>query len=508
MTNMEALPKNIDAEKYIIGVLVRFPDAADEAFSHLTPTDFFDLEHAKIFRAAQKQFAAGGIDPVLLAREVGAAQTLVELGMNPANAPATAVHIATEAAKIVECRRKRQLHAMFNDAAQATLNGRPSEEIFRTTVADLADFGRDKGPGERLLSDLMPASQFVQQNHSIDYLIPFNIVAGQPGVLSAKAKSLKTTVALDACVSMATAKPFLGVWPIEQPINCSILTAESGAATISESLRRIAGSKGVDIEAVDNLLVSSKCPKLQSQKWLDEIERCIEVNELRCLVIDPTYLALAGLDQNKLATVAAALDPVGDIIRRTGCTVLMVHHNRKVTPAPYGCPTLEEITGSGFAEWARFWILLNRRREWDEEAGRHWLWYVAGGSAGYGARKWLDVTEGKPSDYGGRVWRVEAVSVTTGEQHEQQQKADARAAEERRQLDDDRELVFKLLRRHPGGQSKTFIKEHCGVSGRQFPKVFAAMFQAGELVECEIMVSNHKWSGYRLASEGQSNAPK
>ncbi len=102
MNETEQLPRAHDAEEYVLGCLVVFPTQADEIFSRLTATDFFDAEHQKIFAAAQRQYAAGAIDPALLGRECGAAKLLVELGLNPSSAPTTAVHIPTEARKIVE----------------------------------------------------------------------------------------------------------------------------------------------------------------------------------------------------------------------------------------------------------------------------------------------------------------------------------------------------------------------------------------------------------------------
>ena len=91
-------------------------------------------------------------------------------------------------------------------------------------------------------------------------------------------------------------------------------------------------------------------------------------------------------------------------------------------------------------------------------------------------------------------------SVDEDRQTDRQRKVDAKAEERQQQLDDDRAAVCKLMAKYPNGASKTWIKQHCDVSGRRWPGVFAHMFQAGELVECEITVSNKKTPqpGYRL----------
>lgn len=53
---------------------------------------------------------------------------------------------------------------------------------------------------------------------------------------------------------------------------------------------------------------------------------------------------------------------ISEIARDTGCTPNIAHHTRKGDRANlFGVPDLEDLSGSGFAEWARQWILLNRR---------------------------------------------------------------------------------------------------------------------------------------------------
>jgi hypothetical protein len=85
---------------------------------------------------------------------------------------------------------------------------------------------------------------------------------------------------------------------IPHPVRCGILTAESGPATVSETFIRIAKSKGLSASDITNCIVSTECPQLGSQEWRDDIKRFIGDNGLRCLTIDPTYLAMAGVDQN------------------------------------------------------------------------------------------------------------------------------------------------------------------------------------------------------------------
>jgi hypothetical protein len=381
--------------------------------------------------------------------------------------------------------------------ASALVNGKPRDAKESNNQA--AGDSHCEPAGEPLLSDFMPISQFVRQSHHVEYLVPFAVVAGQPGVISARTKSLKTTVAIDANISMATATPFLGFWEVPSPIKCGILSGESGAATIDETIRRVARSKGVIPEEIDGCFVSSKCPRLQSQNWLDEIRRVIDKHDLRSLTLDPTYMAIAGIKQNDLSSVAALLEPVSRIISDTGCTILMVHHNRKVSDMRYGCPTLEEITGSGFAEWARFWLLLNRRREWDDTTGQHWLWLVTGGSAGFGSRKWLDVREGKPTDAGGRVWEVEIVAAGEGESREKAERERQKKDQREAKVLDDQKAVVEVLRKCGGKSTKTELRTRTGFNSDRLGAALAALLDRGDIVPTTIEKGNKRqYEGFQF----------
>ena len=472
----------------------------------LEPSHFTDPMLGAVYSAAiESHRTRRTIDPVLLA---------TSLRDNPlfSNEPASAVIMQVSAETptsanaehyieaVVEAARKQLLHDLAGQLSYSAQNGKSSREIIHEIGSTFDDLRR-YATGEPLLADAVPMSQFAAADHRIEYLIPGVIVAGQPGVISAKSKSLKTTIALDACISMATGSAFLNHWAIPEPMPCGIISAESGAATLAETIHRICRSKGVDPAELSTCYISTRCPRLQSAEWLDEIRRFIEANDLRCLKIDPTYLALAGINQNNLADVAAALAPIGAIVQETGCSIIMVHHNRKVTAAAYGCPTLEEITGSGFAEWSRFWILLGKRREWDEETGEHALWLVAGGSAGFGSRKWLHAREGRQLDIGGRVWEVEVVNASEREREEKQSAAREREQEREAKATERERAVVDAMRKLGGQATKTAIAERMGVGAPTIVATLASLQDNGTIRKCRIKIppTNREGEGYEFS---------
>ena len=80
--------------------------------------------------------------------------------------------------------------------------------------------------------------------------------------------------------------------------------------------------------------------------------------------------------------------------QRTNCTIILLHHFRKGGQADDENPAgLEELAQSGVAEWARQWLLLQRRVAYQND-GKHSLWMRCGGSAGHSSLWGVSIDEG------------------------------------------------------------------------------------------------------------------
>ena len=115
------------------------------------------------------------------------------------------------------------------------------------------------------------------------------------------------------------------------------------------------------------------------------MQHFIRADALRVVVIDPAYLAtpLAADKGNNLFAIGELLRSVNDVCQACGCTLLIAHHMKK-TGITYDPPELVDTAWSGWAEWARQWLLLNRRERFDPDSnGQHKLWFAVGGSAGH-----------------------------------------------------------------------------------------------------------------------------
>ena len=242
-----------------------------------------------------------------------------------------------------------------------------------------------------------------------EYLVDDVLARHQSTIIAAAKRSLKTNIAIDLTLSMASGCSFLGKFYIPKAVRVALMSGESGDAVIQETARRIARSKHwVNISDYENAVWSFDLPRLGRPETKRDLMKFIGDQALEVLIVDPAYLCLdLGDDARNLFAVGKKLRELTDIQHETGCTIALIHHNRKSINDPFAIPELETISWSGFQEWARPWLLIGRRELYDpERAGSHRLWLNVGGSAGHSGCWAVNIEEGSQRDEGGRRWQV------------------------------------------------------------------------------------------------------
>lgn len=408
---------------------------------------------------------------------------------------------------------RRALHAeseRLRDLADGNSPEHIGTELAKITsrLADL--YSRNVPKSQWLSAADMDAGDF-----ELDYLIPGLLAKAQPSMKFGPQKSLKTGTAVDLVLSLATGSRFLGEFHINGRWNAGLISGESGAATIQETARRIARSKGWSLRQIEGAYFNFNIPDLLNPGAVDAIRRFIQENELACLVIDPVYLAMARVAESasNVFSMGEALKPIGNLCSETGCTIVLCHHTKKATGADYGPPKMEDVAFAGFGEFARQWMMLKRREAYDpENGGSHRLWFEVGGSAGHSGRWGLNIEEGLRSDQGGRRWDVEVVSSRECEVESARQAAEER---ENRKLDrSEAERAARLnkvrveLLGFPDGATKSKIREAAKVQSNQIDDLLSELIERDEAESCDVLVSNRKTPilGFRPTKQLMDNA--
>lgn len=333
------------------------------------------------------------------------------------------------------------------------------------------------------------------------FLVRDILVAGQPAVIGGRSKSLKTSIATDLVVSLGSGTPFLGTFAAER-CRVAFWSGESGAATIRETARRIADAKNIDL-ADCSIFWSFDLPKLSQQDHLDLLAETIVKHSLAVAVVDPLYLALLSAETaghaGNVYAMGSLLMGLSRVGQSTGCTMIVLHHFRKSgQPDPDEPAGLEELSQAGIAEWARQWILLQRRSPYQSD-GRHELWMRAGGSAGHGGLHAVDVEEGllDAETFSGRHWRVEVKPA--GDAREERR----RAAEQRkidtktRQAEDDERRILEAARRYPQGETQSALASLAAISGARAADAIRSLIGQGRVEQVEIKKHRRYETGFR-----------
>jgi hypothetical protein len=496
---------SLDAERMLLGSLVKWPENVIESSSVVASGMFVDPVNGKVFtalysaaRAAERehrQFDVGEILPFI--DGVCTIKDVIDLAEGLPSGGAWRMYadqVADKWSKRSSVMAGQQLQLDINsgmDAAEACRKLRERlDEIELGPAAGAA--GRTL---ERMTSRELDHGEFHQR-----YLVEDVLPEGQGGIISGRFKTLKTHVGIDLLMSVTTATPFLGTFAVPAAVKAGIISAESGKASLQEAGRRVAVAKGMRLADCDGLIWSTSLPRIPRD--LDLLESFIERDKLKLLLVDPSYLALAdaGDSASNVFKMGDVLENFTRLTKQTGCSIILVNHNAKNRPRhlrPFDPPELSEISMSGFAEWARFWLLLGPSKEWSEATGEHWLWMRTGGSAGHAGMHALHITEGRRSEFETRRWAVDVTRATDARKDHEREQDNKRAEAQERKEQEHVAKLEKALRVNPAGETPRVLRDQSGLNGSSFATAIRTLLQLGKAELCEVKKHNQRFDGYR-----------
>ncbi|MCE5268050.1 MAG: AAA family ATPase [Planctomycetaceae bacterium] len=331
--------------------------------------------------------------------------------------------------------------------------------------------------------------------NTTEYLIDRMLVARQPCIVGGGMKCLKTTVLIDLAISLASGEPFLQQFHVNRSCNVGIISGESGIDAIRDTARCVCKFKNIQLADITTLTLSTDIPRVDNPDHLDALDSFIKETRAEVVAIDPTYLAMPGSDAGNLMAQGERLARVNEVCERNNTGIILVHHNTRTSGRQnrYKPPELDSLAWSGYAEWARQWILLGRREAFAQNTREHRLWLSAGGSAGHSSLWALDADEG-PSDQP-RYWKVAVLTPDEACEEKEAKKEEKKAAPLR-------ERILEAAASFPGGESKSCILIKAGITHTaKVSAFFDSMVEEADskLVQCRVKKKRGSVFGYRLA---------
>lgn len=363
--------------------------------------------------------------------------------------------------------------------------------------------GTNNGKGKIFHFERYTCRQFFNGKFDQPYLVDGVLAALEPFIIGGSKKTLKTTLMIDLAISLTAAMPFLGKFNVPKAIRVGIMSGESGKATLQETARRIALSKGWEPDDSDGLHWCFKVPRVGDRQHMQALEAFIVEDRLAVLFIDPTYLALPlGDNASNLFASGELLASLTEIGQRTRCAIGLLHHLRKTRPdaGQFVPPELDELAWSGFAEWARQWLLIGRREKYDPESdGEHNLWLNIGGSAGHCSLWAMDIKEGRKNDQGGRRWSVYVKPPSLAREEKQQQRDVGKELAKANTTKANMEKVLAVFKAFPNGDTKSALRDAAGMNGKVFGPILLGLLNDHTVIPCKVPKKNgSEYDGYKL----------
>lgn len=381
-----------------------------------------------------------------------------------------------------------RLASLDDEIVRAAEEGEAEEERFSLNSVSMADLdGAD---------------------YRTNFLIDRLLVEGEPGVIGAAQKTLKTSIAWDMAISLAMGVPFLNHFEVPEAQKVLYLSGEGGGPFLQDVGRRVCQSKGLRLADVTGMRLALRLPQLDNAAHIHALRRECEASESSVVFYDPIYLGMSSADTNNLFAVGERLRAATEVCQDVGATLIVLHHTtrRRQHETPDDAPGLSDLAWAGFSEHAAQWFMLGRRSPYDEaNPGLHKLVFRHGGRHGQSGAYSIDIDEGTIAS--GRYWHPTVTPLTEAKAQAAKaaEEEKARRADEKNQarLEDDKRRVCAALVKFASGETANVLKTAAGISGNRFNVAIASLIQDGDVVPCEVSKPDRKTprEGYRLAGE-------
>jgi len=431
-------------------------------------------------------------------------QGYIEKTFSSVSNPSHARHYA-EVVRDLACRR--QLRHRCEAWIQGAHNGQPISELIDRAVRDLVHIRDGTSSESRGIEyNILTAAELDKSEFSLEFLVKDVLVARHNCGIVGGSKTLKTSIAVDLGISLATAGYFLGRFEVTRKCRTCLMSGESGLPVLQDTARRIAAEANWMLRKIDGLLFCDMLPRLEDLGHIVALERLIQRQRIEVLIIDPMYLAIdVDGKESSMFAMGRVLRNIGQLCQEHGVTLVMCHHAKQTATREPKKPDFRDAAFSGFEQFFAQWVCVSRRSEYLAGSGHHELWLRCEGRMGHSGQWALDVDEGLFDGPGTRIWKTQVTSENNAE-HDAAAKLEAQQGEhEKRKLAAEREKMMKAYQRFSSGETMKQIAALAGISHQRFAAVNATLLDDGLVELCEVQKScrNTPYDGFKITTKGQ-----
>ena len=163
-----------------------------------------------------------------------------------------------------------------------------------------------------------------------------NLWASQAvGIIGGAPKSLKTWLALEMAVALASGSSCLGTFAVPSRGKVLLYAAEDSAASLRVRLESLAHHHGFELALLDIRVITADSLRLDRPTDQERLDATLLLHRPVLLILDP-LVRLHAIDENAAGEIAALLGYLRVLQRKTGVAIALVHHSRKNVSAHDG----------------------------------------------------------------------------------------------------------------------------------------------------------------------------
>jgi len=155
------------------------------------------------------------------------------------------------------------------------------------------------------------------------------------GIIGGTPKSLKTWLALEMAVAVASGSACLATFPVPSPGPVLLYAAEDSESALRLRLESLAHHHGIHLAYLDIRVITADSLRLDRTADQERLEATLTLHRPILLILDP-LVRLHAIDENAAGEIAALLGYLRTLQRKTGTAIGLVHHSRKNTSSNGG----------------------------------------------------------------------------------------------------------------------------------------------------------------------------
>lgn len=189
------------------------------------------------------------------------------------------------------------------------------------------------------------------------------------GIVGGAPKSFKSWLGLEMALSVATASPCLGRFPVAHPGPALVYLAEDGEHDVHDRLAALCHHRGLDLTGTPLFVITEPVLRLDTHNDQRRLADAVGHYRPRLLLLDP-FVRCHRVHENDAGEVSALLGYLRALQRQHNLAIVVVHHTRK--NGPDGADPGRALRGStDFHAWGDSNLYLRRNRDLVEVTIEH-----------------------------------------------------------------------------------------------------------------------------------------